>query len=79
MFREGYVRTSSEEFTLSDESLAQANVHLTNNAVQKFNENYGKFEEGNILSFKQMQEYMNEEGIVSDDWVQTDLIEKMKE
>lgn len=26
-------------------------VHLTNNAIQKHDNNYGQFEEGNILSF----------------------------
>ena len=28
-------------------------VHLTNNAIQKHADNYGAFEEGNILSFKE--------------------------
>jgi hypothetical protein len=27
------------------------NVHLTNNAVQKYNEDYGRYESGNQLSF----------------------------
>ena len=27
-------------------------VHLTNNAIQKWDANYGAFEEGNILSYK---------------------------
>lgn len=51
MFREGYIRTSCEEFSLSQESISKAYVHLTNNAVQKNSENYGKFEDGNQLSF----------------------------
>jgi len=28
-------------------------VHLTNNAVQKYDSNYGKLEEANMLSFEQ--------------------------
>ena len=30
-------------------------MHLTNNAVQKNSENYGKFESGNQLSFSQLE------------------------
>jgi hypothetical protein len=29
-------------------------VHLTNNAVQKYSKNYGKFEEGNIVSVDEL-------------------------
>ena len=41
LFREGYIRTSSSKFTLTQESIMQPFVHLTNNAVQQFAENYG--------------------------------------
>ncbi len=44
---------SSHEFSLSEQSIYQPFVHLTNNAVQQFDSNYGKKEEGNQLSFKQ--------------------------
>ena len=47
IFKEGYIRTSCEEYTLSQESINKAHIHLTNNAVQKFASNYGKFEDGN--------------------------------
>lgn len=33
MFKEGYVRTSSEVYNLSETNLDQIYVHLTNNAV----------------------------------------------
>lgn len=49
MFSEGYIRTSSNSFTLSN--LDDDLTHLTNNAVQKYGAEYGKFEEGNQLSF----------------------------
>ena len=48
-FKEGYVRTSSEPFTLAKTSDEDLMVHLTNNAVQKNNKNYGKYEDGNII------------------------------
>ena len=50
------MRTSSEEYDLSGEKLDQVYVHLTNNAVQKYSKNYGKFEEGNIVSVKALSE-----------------------
>ena len=52
VFKEAYVRTSSEEYDLSGDKLDQVYVHLTNNAVQKYSKNYGMFEEGNIVSVK---------------------------
>ena len=48
-FREGYLRTSSSEYTLDNEN---AFVHLTNQCLQvKDKESYALFEEGNTLSF----------------------------
>lgn len=66
LFREAYVRTSSEEYDLSGAKLDQVYVHLTNNAVQKYSKNYGKFEEGNIVSVKVLsQELASQEQFVS--------------
>lgn len=50
-FREGYIRTSSEIFDLGEKNLENPFIHLTNNAIQKHSETYGKFEKGNQLSF----------------------------
>lgn len=47
LFKEGYIRTSSEEYDMTPASLEKPFIHLTNNAVQRHNENYGAFEEGN--------------------------------
>jgi tubulin---tyrosine ligase len=33
IFKEGYVRTSSEPYNLDDSNLDQIYIHLTNNAV----------------------------------------------
>ena len=53
--REGYIRTSSENFDLSLSEKDNYFIHLTNNAIQKNNENYGKFENGNQLSFEDLE------------------------
>ena len=53
IFREGYIRTSSYIFTLEQSHLDHPFIHLTNNAVQQIDKNYGKLEEGNQLSFAQ--------------------------
>ena len=50
------MRTSSEEYDLSDQKLDQVYVHLTNNAVQKYSKNYGEHEEGNIVSMQNLCE-----------------------
>ncbi len=54
-FKEGYIRTSCMPYSLGDDSLENRNVHLTNNAVQKYCPQYGAFEDGNQLSFQQFQ------------------------
>lgn len=62
LFREGYLRTSSYEFSLSGESVCDLNIHLTNNAVQKYNEDYGKYELGNQLSFEYLKTLLSDRG-----------------
>ena len=51
-YKHGYIRTSSDKYSL-DSNLNY--VHLTNNCLQKFGENYGCFEQGNTLSFKVLE------------------------
>ena len=55
-YEEGYVRTSSNEFSLRD--CRDPMIHLTNDAVQKNNESYGRYEKGNKLSYGELQKYM---------------------
>lgn len=55
-YPEGYLRTSAREFTLK--STWDKYVHLTNDAVQKTSEDYGKFEHGNKVSFADFQKYL---------------------
>lgn len=57
-FKEGYIRTSSYEFNLED--LEDRDVHLTNDAVQDRNDEYGKYEAGNKISMRDFIAYMKE-------------------
>jgi hypothetical protein len=59
-YNDGYIRTSSFEYNL-DERLNF--VHLTNHCLQQLNEKYGMFEDGNTLSFEELENFLNEKGI----------------
>lgn len=56
-YDEGYLRTSSREY--STNNLSNKLVHLTNDAIQKKAEDYGKFESGNKLSYIEFQNYLD--------------------
>ena len=59
-YKEGYLRTSSSDYTLDDSK--NYYVHLTNQCLQVKNKrDYGSHEEGNTLSFDQFQEYLDSE------------------
>eukprot|EP01016_Furgasonia_blochmanni_P037068 TRINITY_DN4322_c0_g2_i2.p1 TRINITY_DN4322_c0_g2~~TRINITY_DN4322_c0_g2_i2.p1 ORF type:complete len:703 (+),score=53.72 TRINITY_DN4322_c0_g2_i2:194-2302(+) len=60
-FKEGYIRTSSEAFQLNAESIDNQFIHLTNNAVQKHSDSYGKFESGNQLPLSGLGEYLKKD------------------
>ena len=51
VYKKGYVRTSSDDYSLSNKNNY---VHLTNNCLQKFGDNYGKHEDGNTLGFEKL-------------------------
>ncbi len=55
-YEDGYIRTSCKEFTL--DNLANRFIHLTNDAVQKKSDDYGKFENGNKMSYQNLQKYI---------------------
>lgn len=55
-YPEGYLRTSAREFSVKTTS--DRYIHLTNDAVQKTAEDYGKFEHGNKVSFAEFQKYV---------------------
>ena len=48
-FEEGYIRKSSSIFSLKN--LSNKMIHLTNDAIQKKSDDYGKFEGGNKVPF----------------------------
>ncbi|OMJ74802.1 hypothetical protein SteCoe_26218 [Stentor coeruleus] len=55
-YQEGYIRTSSKNFSLTSTNKF---VHLTNDAVQKKCEDYGKFEKANKMSYADFQRYLD--------------------
>jgi tubulin polyglutamylase TTLL1 len=55
-YAEGYVRTSSSPYSLKNNK--DLFVHLTNDAVQKNADNYGKYENGNKLSYDELEKYI---------------------
>ena len=55
-YLDGYLRTSARDFSLGSFNKF---IHLTNDAVQKQSDDYGKFEFGNKVSFTEYQEYLN--------------------
>jgi hypothetical protein len=56
-FGEGYIRTSSSEFNINE--IGDESIHLTNDAIQKYCDSYGKYEEGNKVSYNEFQRYMD--------------------
>ena len=55
-YKEGYIRTSSYPYDMGD--LEDRDVHLTNDAVQDRNEEYGKYEQANKISQKDFVAYL---------------------
>ena len=55
-YNEGYMRTSS---CMYDSSNKNNFVHLTNQCLQLNSTEYGNFEEGNTVSFKEFEDYLN--------------------
>ena len=48
-YRDGYIRTSSEEYNL--QNLDNVMIHLTNDAVQRKGTFFGKYEDYNKMNF----------------------------
>jgi tubulin monoglycylase TTLL3/8 len=55
-YEDAYIRTSCKEFDIED--VHNKFVHLTNDAVQKYSADYGKYENGNKLSLQDFQKYL---------------------
>ena len=56
-YSDGYLRTTSCEYNIKD--VTNNFIHLTNDAIQKHSEEYGKYEDGNKLSYKDLQRYFD--------------------
>ena len=48
-YQDGYLRTSCKEFSIKN--VDNKLIHLTNDAIQKKSDDYGKFENGNKVSY----------------------------
>lgn len=57
-YEDGYIRTSSREFDLGN--LDDKYIHLTNDAIQKQADDFGKFENFNKMSYQDFQKYLNQ-------------------
>lgn len=55
-YQEGYIRTTSKTFCLTSNNKF---VHLTNDAVQKKSDDYGKYEKANKMSYIDFQRYLD--------------------
>ena len=53
VFKEGHLKATSINYDIESKNCY---VHLTNYSVQKYNENFSKFEYGNEISFDQFEE-----------------------
>lgn len=56
-YEDGYLRTTSTEYSTSD--IGNPYIHLTNDAVQKYCDDYGRYENGNKLSYRDFQRYLD--------------------
>lgn len=56
-YQEGYIRTSSYQWTLDE--IGDNEIHLTNDAIQKYSYSYGKYEPGNKLTYSELQRYLD--------------------
>jgi uncharacterized coiled-coil DUF342 family protein len=65
-YEEGYLRTSCKEFNIK--KIDNKYVHLTNDAVQKNSQDYGKFENGNKVSYEDFRALvLKEKGVDFDE------------
>ena len=57
LFKEGHLKATSFNYSLDNNDLY---IHLTNYSVQKYSDNFEKFEEGNEISFDELQTSLNQ-------------------
>jgi len=74
-YEDGYIRTSSTKYTTKSNDVF---IHLTNDAVQKHADNFGKYESGNKLSYHDFQKYLNSHYPELNIWFYRDILPQMK-
>ena len=75
-YADGYVRTTSSEYNVKNTK--DLFTHLTNDAVQKNGQDYGKFEKGNKVSYSEFRKYLKHQVKAEADF-SDDILPKMKE
>ena len=56
IFKEGHLKASSVNYSVDNNN---SFIHLTNYSLQKYNENFSKYEIGNEISFNIFQQYLD--------------------
>ena len=56
-YQEGYLRTSSKDYSVDDLSRS---VHLTNEAIQIMYKDFGRHESGNKVSYNEFKKYLED-------------------
>jgi len=75
VFKEGHLKTSSSKYDINN---INKQIHLTNYSVQKYCDNFSKFEEGNEVPFKDFQLYLDNEYGKEIINVKKDIFKKIK-
>lgn len=76
VFKEGHLKVCSVDYNCNDNS---AYVHLTNYSLQKYNQNFSKYEKRNEVSFGSFQVYLDVKYTKKHLSVKDDLFIKYKE
>ena len=74
LFKEGHLKATSLNYSLESTDLY---IHLTNYSVQKYSDNFEKFESGNEISFNELQISLNNYYNLNID-VRKDILSKIK-
>ena len=74
IFKEGHLKATSYKYSLDNKDFF---VHLTNYSVQKYSNNFAKYEVGNEISFDEFQENLSKDYNINID-VRKDILNKIK-
>ena len=77
-YKQGYIRTSCFQFNCNTQNQNNFYVHLTNDAVQKNSQDYGKFEDGNKIDYNTFRKYLASKNLTKKYDFDADVYPKMK-